>query len=85
MEQLSLSEPEAFRWIQKTAMDLRLSMRQVADGVVEHGPGIAGRRPRDHVHSGLTATRGGGRAIGQRPTPRLPGSIRPGAGRGGPS
>jgi two-component system, response regulator PdtaR len=41
MEQLSLSEPEAFRWIQKTAMDLRLSMRQVADGVVEHGPGIA--------------------------------------------
>jgi two-component system, response regulator PdtaR len=42
MEQLALSEPEAFRWIQKTAMDLRLSMRQVADGVVEHGPGIAG-------------------------------------------
>lgn len=34
---LGLSEPEAFRWIQKTAMDLRLSMRQVADGVVEHG------------------------------------------------
>ncbi|MEV7428879.1 MULTISPECIES: ANTAR domain-containing response regulator [unclassified Nocardioides] len=41
-QQLGLSEPEAFRWIQKTAMDLRLSMRQVADGVVEHGPGIAG-------------------------------------------
>jgi AmiR/NasT family two-component response regulator len=40
-EQLSLSEPEAFRWIQKTAMDLRLSMRQVADGVIEHGPGVA--------------------------------------------
>ena len=36
--QLGLSEPEAFRWIQKTAMDLRLSMRQVADGVLEHGP-----------------------------------------------
>jgi AmiR/NasT family two-component response regulator len=36
-EQLRISEPEAFRWIQKTAMDLRLSMRQVADGVVEHG------------------------------------------------
>jgi AmiR/NasT family two-component response regulator len=40
-EQLRLSEPEAFRWIQKTAMDLRLSMRQVADGVITHGPGIA--------------------------------------------
>ncbi|HEX4902638.1 MAG TPA: response regulator [Acidimicrobiales bacterium] len=37
-EQLQLSEPEAFRWIQKTAMDLRLSMRQVAEGVLTHGP-----------------------------------------------
>jgi response regulator NasT len=41
-EQLDLSESEAFRWIQKTAMDLRLSMRQVAEGVIEHGPGLAG-------------------------------------------
>jgi two-component system, response regulator PdtaR len=41
-EQLKLSEPEAFRWIQKTAMDLRLSMRQVADGVITHGPGVKG-------------------------------------------
>lgn len=36
-EKLGLSEPDAFRWIQKTAMDLRLSMREVSDGVVEHG------------------------------------------------
>jgi response regulator NasT len=41
-QQLGLSEPDAFRWIQKTAMDLRLSMRQVAEGVVQHGPGLAG-------------------------------------------
>ena len=41
-QQLGLSEPDAFRWIQKTAMDLRLSMRQVADGVVAHGPSVAG-------------------------------------------
>src|SRR4051812_25540432 len=40
--QLELSEPDAFRWIQKTAMDLRLSMRQVAEGVIAHGPSIAG-------------------------------------------
>jgi two-component system, response regulator PdtaR len=40
--QLELSEPEAFRWIQKTAMDLRLSMREVANGVIAHGPSIAG-------------------------------------------
>ena len=41
-QQLQLSEPEAFRWIQKTAMDLRLSMRQVAEGVITHGPSVAG-------------------------------------------
>src|SRR5688572_32704659 len=41
-QQLQLSDPEAFRWIQKTAMDLRLSMRQVAEGVVTHGPGLVG-------------------------------------------
>ncbi|MGN6131191.1 MAG: ANTAR domain-containing response regulator [Nocardioidaceae bacterium] len=40
--QLDLSEPDAFRWIQKTAMDLRLSMRQVADGVLTHGPSLGG-------------------------------------------
>jgi two-component system, response regulator PdtaR len=36
-KELALTEPEAFRWIQKTAMDLRRSMREVAEGVVEHG------------------------------------------------
>ncbi|CAN5339883.1 response regulator [soil metagenome] len=40
-EQLGLSEEDAFRWIQKTAMDLRFSMRQVADGVLAHGPSVA--------------------------------------------
>ena len=44
-ERLGLSEPESFRWIQKTAMDLRLSMRQVAEGVVQHGPGLTGDAP----------------------------------------
>ncbi len=36
-QQMGLSEPDAFRWIQKTAMDLRRSMREVAEGVVTHG------------------------------------------------
>ena len=40
-KQLQLSEPDAFRWIQKTAMDLRLSMRQVAEGVIAHGPKLS--------------------------------------------
>ena len=34
MAELKISEPEAFRWIQKTAMDRRLGMREVADTVV---------------------------------------------------
>jgi response regulator NasT len=30
-----MSEPDAFRWIQRTAMDRRTTMRAVADAVVE--------------------------------------------------
>jgi two-component system, response regulator PdtaR len=33
--QHGLSEPEAFRWIQKTSMDRRLTMRKVAEAVIE--------------------------------------------------
>ena len=43
---LSIDEPAAFRWIQKTAMDLRLSMRVVAQGVIDHGPSVAQGQPR---------------------------------------
>ncbi|MFT4189156.1 MAG: response regulator [Aeromicrobium sp.] len=32
-----ISEAESFRWIQKSAMDLRLSMRQVAEQVIDKG------------------------------------------------
>jgi len=39
-EQYGLTEPEAFRWLQKAAMDRRLSMREVADTVLtEAQPG----------------------------------------------
>ncbi len=51
-EQLRLTEPESFRWIQKTAMDLRLSMRQVAEGVVRHGPDVASTASGDGEPSG---------------------------------
>ena len=43
-EGLGLTEPEAFRWIQKTAMDLRKSMREVAEGVIDHSR--AGGKPK---------------------------------------
>ena len=34
MTKLKISEAEAFRWIQKTAMDRRMGMREVSDAVV---------------------------------------------------
>ncbi len=41
MTQMKLSEPDAFRWIQKASMDRRLSMAQVAKAVIEQlGPKI---------------------------------------------
>jgi two-component system, response regulator PdtaR len=43
-EGLGLTEPEAFRWIQKTAMDLRKSMREVSEGVIEHSK--SGNKPK---------------------------------------
>jgi response regulator NasT len=39
MTKMKLSEPDAFRWIQKASMDRRLSMAQVAKAVIEQlGP-----------------------------------------------
>ncbi|GMA31138.1 ANTAR domain-containing response regulator [Litorihabitans aurantiacus] len=35
MTRMGLTEPEAFRWIQKTSMDRRLTMREVADAVID--------------------------------------------------
>ncbi len=38
-QQYSLSETDAFRWLQKSAMDRRLSMREVADVVIREVSG----------------------------------------------
>lgn len=35
MENMDMTEPEAFRWIQTTSMNRRLSMREVAEAVIE--------------------------------------------------
>lgn len=35
MKRLGIEESEAFRWIQKTAMDRRMGMREVADAVID--------------------------------------------------
>lgn len=34
-EKMNLTEPEAFRWIQKASMDRRLTMRDVAKTIIE--------------------------------------------------
>ena len=34
MKAMNLSEPESFNWIQKTAMDRRISMKQVAQAII---------------------------------------------------
>jgi len=36
MDSFGMTEAEAFRWIQKQAMDMRKSMHDVAEGVIEH-------------------------------------------------
>ncbi len=41
MTKMGLTEPESFRWIQKTSMDRRLTMREVADAVIEQVGGTS--------------------------------------------
>jgi response regulator NasT len=35
MKALNISEPDAFSWIQKSAMDRRLSMKEIAQAVLD--------------------------------------------------
>ena len=44
-----MTEPEAFRWIQKTSMDRRVTMRSVAEEV------LAGQLPPDLAQAGDAA------------------------------
>src|SRR3954463_3094487 len=41
-QKFGMSEPDAFRWIQKTSMDKRLTMREVANAVVNSSASAAG-------------------------------------------
>jgi response regulator NasT len=38
MSDYGMSEPDAFRWIQRNAMDHRMTMRAVAERIVQEGP-----------------------------------------------
>lgn len=55
--QLGMTEPEAFRWIQKTSMDRRLTMREVAQAVVD-----GTSAPKGEGASGPSSSSGSGAA-----------------------
>ena len=40
-----MTEPQAFRWIQKTSMDRRLTMRTVAEAVIEGSMRVPAETP----------------------------------------
>jgi AmiR/NasT family two-component response regulator len=40
MKALNLSEPEAFSWIQRAAMDRRITMKEVAEAVINPGSSL---------------------------------------------
>lgn len=46
-EKMGLSEPKAFRWIQKASMDRRLTMRQVAEAVIDQLGGASTATTKD--------------------------------------
>jgi len=39
MSAYGMTEPQSFRWIQRTAMDHRMSMREVAERIIAEAPG----------------------------------------------
>jgi AmiR/NasT family two-component response regulator len=48
MTQYGMTEPQAFKWIQRTAMDHRMTMREVADRILAESTGdggVAGTSP----------------------------------------
>ena len=79
-----MTEPEAFRWIQKTSMDRRMTMRALAqeilDGQVSPTPGSTAS---GSTASGSTASGSTGPEI-VTPGPGAPGPAAPGPGAPGP-
>src|SRR5690606_17317315 len=88
MTKMGLTEPDAFRWIQKTSMDRRLTMREVADAVIEQVGGASGgaaAAPLGHRRGTAEARprHRGDAGAARRPGARLPGRRLPPSGAGG--
>jgi two-component system, response regulator PdtaR len=52
-----MSEPDAFRWIQKTSMDQRLAMRAVAERVLDGGMAPGGTADGTDAAAGSVGTK----------------------------
>jgi AmiR/NasT family two-component response regulator len=52
-----MSEPEAFRWIQKTSMDKRLTMREVASAIIASAADTGGKAAGDKGSGGGMSAR----------------------------
>ena len=75
--EFGLSEPEAFRWIQKTSMNRRVTMRAVAEAI------LAGDLPEDLVDGGSATGGGGTGPLGGRRAPEDADGGTPAEGDGG--
>jgi AmiR/NasT family two-component response regulator len=83
-QKFGMSEPDAFRWIQKTSMDKRLTMREVANAVVNSSASAAGSAA---IRTGTPAAPGpsagesesSGGPAPRTPTPAPPPSAAPAA------
>lgn len=70
MARLGLDEPGAFRWIQKTAMDRRLGMRDVADAVIAGG--APATSPSTATSTSTKSPDTAAQPAGERPKPTPP-------------
>jgi two-component system, response regulator PdtaR len=73
-----MTEPEAFRWIQKTSMDRRTTMRALAQEILDNN------QPAPQSGAIGPGDQGTGGGVGGLPGSDSPGSDSPGKGPGGP-
>jgi len=87
MAKWAITEPDAFRWLQRTAMDHRTSMLQVATAVIDnHHAAVTTGATTTGAASPIPTNRTGGGPSGPNPRPKVPpASGHPGAAAAGPA
>ena len=66
MTTYGMTEPQAFKWIQRTAMDHRMTMREVAERIIDETPPSTSRRPDGAPRGARTLWRMSVGAVGRR-------------------